>query len=124
MNDKIYNYGYRAPRFRADFRLLLQPDHPHSVLIDARCTDLSVDGLSAESKAALGIGALVTLVLTLPGTAISRRIAARVTNCKANGHGFAFIFSSHQEQSFLCEYLESQRSTMVRSPELSGEVSE
>ena len=120
MTDNVYDFGYRAPRFRADFRLFLQIDNLHSTLLDARCTDLSEDGLAAESRASLEIGAVVTLILTLPGTSISRRIAARVSNRKVNGYGFTFIFSSHHEQSYMHEYLESQRSTAVRSPEISG----
>jgi hypothetical protein len=120
MTDKIYDFGYRAPRFRANFRLFLQIDDLHSALLDARCIDLSEDGLAVESRASLEIGTVVTLILTLPGTSISRRIAARVTNCRVNRYGFAFLFSSQQEQSYMHEYLDTQRSTLVRSPELSG----
>lgn len=120
MTDQIYDFGYRAPRFRADFRLFLQIDNLHSALLDARCTDLSEDGLAVESRASLEVGAVVTLILTLPGTSISRRIGARVTNCRVNRYGLAFIFSSQHEQSYIHEYLDSLRSTLVRSPELSG----
>ena len=120
MTDKIYDFGYRAPRFRADFRLFLQIDNLHSALLDARCIDLSGDGLAIESGASLETGMVVTLILTLPGTSISRRIAARVTNCRVNRYGFAFIFSSQQEKSYMHEYLDSRRSTLVHSPELSG----
>jgi hypothetical protein len=120
MTDKIYDFGYRAPRFGADFRLFLQIDNLHSALLDARCIDLSEDGLAVESRASLEIGTVVTLILTLPGTSISRRIAARVTNCRVNRYGFAFIFSSQQEKSYMHEYLDSRRSTLVHSPELSG----
>jgi hypothetical protein len=120
MTADVHDFGYRAPRFRADFRLFLQTDNLHSALLDARCTDISEDGLAAETRASLDVGAVVTLLLTLPGTSISRKIAARVTNRKVNGYGFAFIFSSHHEHSYMHEYLEAQRSTMVRSPELSG----
>jgi hypothetical protein len=119
MTDKVYDFGYRAPRFRADFRLFLQIDDLHSGLLDARCTDLSEDGLAIESGASLGTGTVVTLILTLPGTSISRRIAARVTNCRVNSYGLAFIFSSQLEQSYMHEYLDSRRSALLRSPESS-----
>jgi hypothetical protein len=109
MTGNIYDFGYRAPRFPADFRLFLQTDNLGSALVDARCTDLSEGGLAAESKASLEVGAVVTLILTLPGTSISRRIAARVINCRVNSYGFAFIFSSHQEQNYMHEYVESRR---------------
>jgi hypothetical protein len=120
VTDKIYNYGYRAPRFRADFRLLLQTGDRNPGMLDARCTDLSEDGLAAEINAPLEIGARVTLILTLPGMPASMRIPARVTNRQVGGYGFAFIFSSQNERSYMREYLESRRSNAVSSPELSG----
>ncbi len=118
VTDQIHNYGYRVPRFRADFRLLLQTTDRNPMLLDARCTDLSEAGLAAEINASLEIGAQVTLILTLPGNSTSMRIAAKVTNRRVGGYGFAFIFSSHNEQSYMHEYLESRQSSMLRSPEL------
>ena len=119
MADEIYKFGYRAPRYRADFSLLLQTDDRLPSLLDARCIDLSEDGLAAKTKASLQIGAKVTLILTLPGISTSMRIAARVTNRQVDGYGFAFIFSSPNERSYMHEYLESRPSSMVRSPDLS-----
>jgi PilZ domain-containing protein len=119
VTDNIYSYGYRAPRYRADFRLLVQSGDRVPALLDARCTDLSEDGLAAKTKASLEIGTTVTLIMTLPGISNSMRIAARVTNRQVEGYGFAFIFSSHNERSYMHEYLESRRSSMVRSPDLS-----
>jgi hypothetical protein len=120
VTDKIYDYGYRAPRFPADFRLLLQTGDRNPGLLDARCVDLSEDGLAAEIKATLEIGARVMLLMTLPGTSTSIRMPARVTNRQVGGYGFAFIFSSQNERSYMHEYLESRRSSPVSSPELSG----
>jgi hypothetical protein len=118
MRDKIYNYGYRAPRFRVDFRLLLQTSDRNAGLLDARCTDLSEDGLAVEVNASLEIGAVVTLILTLPGNLTSMRIAARVTNRQVGSYGFAFIFSSENERRYMHQYLESRHSSTLRSPEL------
>jgi hypothetical protein len=120
VTDKIYNYGYRAPRFPADFPLLLQTGDRNPGLLDARCTDFSEDGLAAEINGTLEIGAKVTLLLTLPGTSTSMRILARVTNRQVGGYGFAFIFSTQNERSYMHEYLESRRPSAVGSPELSG----
>jgi len=117
--DEIYKYGYRAPRYRADFALLLQTDDRIPTLLDARCTDLSEDGLAVKTKAPLEIGTRVTLILTLPGVSTSTRLAARVTNRQVDGYGFAFIFSSQNERSYMHDYLEARRSSMVRSPDLS-----
>jgi hypothetical protein len=119
VTDNIYNYGYRVPRFRADFRLLLQTTGPNPVLLDARCTDLSENGLAAEINASLEIGAMVTLILTLPGNSTSMRISAKVTNCRVGSYGFAFVFSSQDLQTYMHEYFESRQSSMLRSPDLS-----
>jgi hypothetical protein len=118
--DKTYNYGYRAPRYRADFRLLLQTGDRGPTLLDARCTDFSEDGLAAEINASLEIGARVTLIVTLPGTSTSMRIAAKITNRQVGGYGFAFIFSSQNERSYMHEYIESRRSTTSGAPDLSA----
>jgi hypothetical protein len=118
VTDNIYSYGYRAPRYPADFRLLLQTDERIPALLDARCTDLSEGGLAAKTKASLQIGTTVTLIMTLPGVSTSMRIAARVTNRQVEGYGLAFIFSSNNDRSYMHNYLESRRSSMVGSPDL------
>ncbi len=108
MTDKIYNYAYRTPRFEVDFRLLLQTDDYPPRLLDARCTNLSEDGLAVEIIESLEIGTKVTLVLTLPGSATSMRIPAKVFNRHQSGYGFAFIFPSQSERKYICDYLASQ----------------
>ena len=115
MTERIYNYGYRAPRFRADFRFLLQIDGRLPALLDAHCTDLSEVGLAAEIKVALEIGAKVTLILALPGTSTPMRVTANVIHRQSKGYGFAFDFSSPNQQRQMSEYLESRRTNMVRS---------
>jgi hypothetical protein len=117
VTDNIYNYGYRVPRFHADFPLFLEIDDRHPALVNARCTDLSEAGLAAKIKGSLEIGAQVTLILTLPGTSTSMRITANVIHRQGNGYGFAFVFSSPSQQSALHEYLESRNRPTVRSPE-------
>jgi Tfp pilus assembly protein PilZ len=119
VNNNIYNYGYRAPRFRADFRLLLQARDRNPVLLDARCSQISEDGLAAETNAVLEIGERVLIIMTLPGTPTSIRIAASVTNRQISNYGLAFIFSSQNERNHMRAYLESRRSGEARSPELS-----
>ncbi len=108
MTDNIYSYGYRTPRFRVDFRLLLQTDDSLPRLLDARCTNLSEDGLALELYEPLELDAKVTLILTLPGNSTSMRIAARVINRRQDGYGFAFIFLSHAERKYVCDFLASR----------------
>lgn len=115
MTGKIYNYGYRTPRFRADFRFLLQTGGRSPVLLNGRCTDLSEDGLAAEINASLEVGEQVLLIVTLPGTSTSMRISARVTNRRMNSYGFAFIFASQNQRSFMHEYIESRPSRALNS---------
>jgi len=109
VTEKIYNYGYRTPRFPVDFRLSLQTDSRLPALLDGHCSNLSEDGLAAEIAEPLEIGAKVTLILMLPGKSTSMRIAARVTNHNRDGYGFAFLFSSQNERNYICDYLASQR---------------
>ncbi len=109
MTDNIYNYGYRTPRFPVDFRLLLQTDDGLPRLLDARCTNLSEDGLALELDESLELDAKVTLILTLPGKSTSMRIAASVTNRRQDGYGLAFIFFSQAERKYVCDFLASRR---------------
>ncbi len=116
MTDNIHNYGYRAPRYCADFHLLLQTLNPSPMILDAHCTSLSEDGLAAEVNASLEIGTNLTIIMTLPGSPRSLRVSARVTNLQADGYGFAFVFGDDEMKRYLRNYLESNSSSMVRSP--------
>ena len=107
--DKIYNFGYRVPRFATDFDLLLQTDSRLPGLLGAHCSNLSEEGFAADVDEDLEIGTSVTAILTLPGTAVSLRIAAMVTNRHLGGYGFAFIFSSQNDRSYLRAYLAARR---------------
>jgi hypothetical protein len=109
LTDKIYNYGYRTPRVPANFRLSLQTGDRLPTLLDARCSNLSEDGLAAEIEKPLEIGAKVTLIFTLPDNSTSIRIAARVIHHYPGGYGFAFIFSSENERNYIRAYLAPQR---------------
>jgi hypothetical protein len=106
----MYDYGYRSPRFSADFQLLVHRGHPEPAVFDARCTMLSEDGLAAELNGSLEVGTPVTLIFTLPGTFTPLRIEARVTNRQLNGYGFAFILCSDQIQLYIRGYLNQQPS--------------
>jgi hypothetical protein len=106
VTDGLYDYGYRSPRYSADFRLLVHCIHPEAAVFDARCTMLSEDGLAAELSGYLELGTIATLIFTLPQTATPLRIGARVTNRQLNGYGFAFILFSDQVQLYLRDYLD------------------
>ena len=109
---EIYNYGYRTPRFPADFSFLLQTDDRLPKLLEAHCSDISEEGLAAETDALLEVGTRVTLILTLSGNVNSIRIAGKVINRREGGYGFAFVFSSQNERNYICDYLESRRPTL------------
>jgi hypothetical protein len=118
MTDKVYTY--RAPRYYADFRFLLQLLDPRPKIFEARCTELSENGLAAEVNAPLAEGTQVTMILTLPDSQRSMRIDASVTNLLRGSYGFAFVSPSADTQCYLRNYLESHCSNMVRSPEVYG----
>ncbi len=106
MSNSVYDFGYRMPRFRTDFHLLLQTGDRLSTLLHGRCTDISEEGLAAEFRTSLEVGSIVTLILTLPGSSTTMKIAARVINCQREFHGFAFVFSSQTERSYIQAYIE------------------
>jgi hypothetical protein len=105
--NRVQDFGYRVPRFPADFHLLLQTNEPEPRVLDARCTDISADGIAVQMPEHLSVGVRVTLVLTLPGSSTSLRIGGRVAYQKNDEHGFAFIFSSPQERESVQKHLSS-----------------
>jgi PilZ domain-containing protein len=117
--SKIQEFGYRTPRFPADFHFLLQISDPKPRLVDAQCIDISSDGLAARMAETLSAGTLVTLMLALPGHTSTLRIAARVSHEQHGEHGFAFIFSSQHERESIQKYVATMRTSTLalrRSP--------
>jgi PilZ domain len=127
MADHVSHYEYRSARFTADFRMLVQTGYPRPTLLNARCIDLSEDGLAAEILAteipaaaireALEVGAKVSIMMTLPGNSNTTTLAARITNQKVGSYGFAFIFASKAEQAYMHNYFESHYRSISRSTE-------
>jgi Tfp pilus assembly protein PilZ len=105
--NRVQDFGYRVPRFPADFHLLLQTHDPEPRVLDARCTDISAEGLAVQMREHLSVGVRVTLVLTLPGSSTSLRIAGRVAYQKNDEHGLAFVFSSPHERESVKKHLSS-----------------
>ena len=109
MSKSIYTFGYRVPRFRTDFHLLLQTEDQQRILIDGRCTDISEDGLGAEFHTSLEVGANVNLILTLPDSPTSLRVNASVANRSGEFYGFAFTFLSLADRERVHRYVRSLR---------------
>lgn len=114
--SRVQEFGYRAPRVAVDFHLLLQISDPEPRALDARCTDISADGLAVEMPECLTVGTRVTVVLTLPGSSTSLRVAGRVIYQKNGEHGFAFVFSSPDERASVEKHLSSVRLRTVPLP--------
>lgn len=111
MSQRVYTFGYRVPRFRTDFHLLLQAEGTQPHLLDGHCMDISEDGLSAEFHTSLELGAHVNLILTLPGSSTSLRVTARVSNRTGDFYGFAFTFLCQSDRERVRRYVQSlQRS--------------
>src|ERR1035438_10137636 len=94
---KTYQYGYRTPRFAVDFPCLLQTEGPNSLTLQARCLDISEQGIAVQLSEYLSVGAQVTLILTLPGAPRPQRIAAKVSNRQGRDHGMTLIFDSDRK---------------------------
>jgi hypothetical protein len=101
--QNIREFGYRAPRFFANFRFFVQTAPDFSVR-EAHCYELGQTGLAARVSSPLMPGSIVTLLLTLPGQCITLRICARVIHQQGFDHGFAFIFSGAEQQNYLRQY--------------------
>ena len=89
---------------------MLQVSDPEPRLLDARCRDISEDGLAARISVSLDVGTRVTLLLTLPGKSVSLPIAATVSHQDHGDHGFAFKFSSQNEREQVQKYVLTLRS--------------
>lgn len=119
--SEIHDFGYRAPRYRADFYFLLQTDGPEARLLHARCRDISEDGLAAQIVEKLDVGTRVTLILTLPGNPNSIRIAAQISNRQDEDHGCVFLFRSLNERQILRDYLATLTTAPILLPRPSGQ---
>jgi len=112
-NNQIQQFGYRVPRFPADFHFLLQINDPKPRILDAQCTDISCDGLAAKMAEGLSVGTQVTLMLSLPGQHDTLRIGGRVSHQHSGEHGFAFVFTSQRERECVQKYVSSFRTKTV-----------
>lgn len=113
-HQEVYSFGYRKPRFRTNFRVLLQVSGFPPKLIDALCIDISEDGIAAEVIEELAIGTKVIVVMTPPQSSVSVRVAAKVVNKNEHHYGFTFHFSSAAERETLRGYLASIRPEPVK----------
>lgn len=113
-HQEVYSFGYRKPRFRTNFRVLLQVSGFPPKLIDALCIDISEDGIAAEVIEDLALGTRLTVVMTPPESSVSVRVSAKVVNRNDHHYGFTFHFSSATEREELRGYLASIRPEPVK----------
>jgi hypothetical protein len=90
-----------------DFSLRLETSDAEARVLEARCTDISADGLAARMPECLSVGTQVLFQLTLPGGSSSFAVTGRVTYQMNDEHGFAFIFSSDEERAAIQKHLSS-----------------
>ncbi len=101
------------PRFHTDFHFQLQLSDPKPRLIDARCMDISSDGLAAKMAEQLETGTSVVLMLAFPGHRETLRLPARVSHQQRGDHGFVFSFNSQRERETIQKYISSLRRTVA-----------
>jgi hypothetical protein len=111
---RVYSFSYRLPRFNVDFRFWLHVEQEGGEVLNARCLDISEEGLAAELSASLSIGTAVILSLPLPGPANTLLVRANVIHAKEKNHGFRFMFLSQGERDKVYSYLEQLR---LRTPQ-------
>lgn len=104
--EQVQEYVCRAPRFFTNFTFFVQIA-PGLGLREARCYELAESGLAAQVAEPIRAGTNVTLLLTLPGDAVTLRIPAQVSGQRGHDHGFAFIFRNLEEQTYLHRYFAS-----------------
>lgn len=109
IENEIYSFGYRKPRYRTNFRVLVRVDDYPPRMVDALCTDVSEDGLAAEISETLAVGMKVTIVMTPPDSSMSVRVSAEVVNQNDHHYGFIFHFISQSELEAFRTYLASLR---------------
>ncbi|HXW90245.1 MAG TPA: PilZ domain-containing protein [Terriglobales bacterium] len=116
--SRVQEFGYRAPRFPVEFRVLLETSDTGPQVLVGLCTDISADGLAVRMAECLSVGTQVLFMFTLPGSATSLRVAGRVTYQKDGEHGFAFMFSSDEERDLIQKQLSSlgRRTVPLRRP--------
>lgn len=113
-HQEVYSFGYRKPRFRTNFRVLLHVNGFPPKLIDALCIDISEDGIAVEVVEDLAIGTQLAVVMTPPGSSVSVRTSAKVVNKNDHHYGLIFHFSSAAERETLRGYLDSIRPEPVK----------
>ena len=101
----VKEFGYRKPRFQADFSLWVQTDEPQVRALSAHCFDIGEDGIGAELTEPLNIGQKVRFVFTLPRANCSWHVAAKVINRHENQYGFLFLYGSASEREFIHDFL-------------------
>ena len=109
IDNDVYSFGYRKPRYRTRFRVLLQMNGYPPRLVDALCVDVSEDGFAVEVAENVAIGTQLTVVMTPPESSISARFSAEVVNRNDYHYGLIFHFTSQQERDSLRAYLTSIR---------------
>ena len=113
-HQEVYSFGYRKPRFRTNFRVLLQVNGFPPKLIDALCIDISEDGIAAEVVEDLAIGTKLVVVMTPPESSASVRVSAEIMNKNDHHYGLIFHFSSATERETLRGYLDAIRPEPVK----------
>ncbi|MGA9798736.1 MAG: PilZ domain-containing protein [Terriglobales bacterium] len=104
-SNTVRQFSYRGLRLFADFPVQLRTDEAESGRADARCVDISEEGMAVYSVVPLAIGARVVLRATFPQSNEPVTLFARVVNCHNEVYGLRFIFSSQGEKDAVSEFL-------------------
>jgi hypothetical protein len=102
----VRSFGFRAPRVATNFSFFLEVVATGERL-EARCTDISEDGLAAESPQPIAPKAEVTVRMLLPGATTLLQIQGSVEYSQECRCGVNFLNLSAEERKQIQLFVQS-----------------
>jgi c-di-GMP-binding flagellar brake protein YcgR len=102
----VRSFGFRAPRVSADFSFFVDVTATGE-RYEARCTDISEDGLAAELPQSIGPRTEVTISMLLPGATTLLQVQGSVEYSQECGCGVNFLNLSAEERKQIQRFVQS-----------------
>jgi hypothetical protein len=106
-DNAVRGFGYREPRVCAEFPLQLQTDEVEPRWVEARCLDISEDGMAVHCEAQMTVGARIVLLITFPGTPRPVGLFASIASERDGDYGLTFLYSSQIDRDAVKSFLAS-----------------
>jgi c-di-GMP-binding flagellar brake protein YcgR len=102
----VRSFGFRAPRVSTNFGFFLEVTATGD-RCEARCTDISEDGLAAELSEPIARKTEVTIRMLLPGDQTLLQIRGSVEYCQECRCGVNFLDLSAEERKQVQQFVQS-----------------